>query len=72
MRNDRNDPVERLLAAAGEERFEEIKVECRRGTVKRIQYAYRTAAGRPFSCVAKDLETARRLRNAWLSGKIWE
>lgn len=68
----RNDPLARLLAAAGEEIFEEFEVECRRGKVTRIRYDYRTTAGRLFSTVAKDLETARRLRNAWLSGKIYE
>ena len=46
----------------GQESYESFFI----GRQERIQYDYRTAWGKLFSCVAKTLEEARAKRDAWL------
>ena len=47
----------------GGEQYEEFDS----GRGRRVQYDYRTEAGKLFSTIAPDLETARRRRDAWLA-----
>ncbi len=53
--------------ARGQEQYERYYCVGLRGW--RIQYDYRTADGRLFSCVARNLSDARRKRDAWLAGR---
>jgi len=52
---------------AGQEQWEEFSSNITRG--RRVQYDYRTPEGKLFSCVAKDLESARQKRDKWLSNQ---
>lgn len=51
----------------GQEHYEEFTVNPYGLKTKKIQYDYRTLSGRLFSCVADDLQEARRRRDLWLS-----
>lgn len=48
----------------GHEQWEEFDSSITYGT--RVQYDYRTLDGKLFSCIAQDLEHARRKRDKWL------
>lgn len=47
----------------GEEQYEEFTAMGK----TRVQYDYRHANGKLFSCVAKTLQVCREKRDAWLS-----
>ncbi len=64
-----NDSRGRSTCPPGEERYRRFYSPCLRGTrvrKSRVQYDYRTPDGKLFSIVAKSLEGARAMRDAWL------
>ena len=52
--------------AKGAENHESFITRIGRKKVKRIQYDYRHANGKLFSCVAKTLEAARARKDNWI------
>ncbi len=57
MKTDKNG-----CSTTADEHYEEFKVEGK----SYIQYDYRTQCGVLFSCIAQDVEGARRKRDTWL------
>lgn len=54
-------------AGRGQEQHETFMAGHGTASKTRVQYDYRTAGGRLYSCVADTLEKCRELRDAWLS-----
>jgi len=52
--------------AAGQEQCGYFEVRVGRVDRRPVQYDYRTEDGRLFSCVAQNLDDARKRRDAWL------
>jgi hypothetical protein len=53
----------------GEERFEWYPGRVGVGSVRLLQYDYRTPGGELFSCVAVSLDNARRRLDRWLEDR---
>ena len=56
--------------AAGQEQCGYFEVQVGRATRHMVQYDYRTPDGRLFSCVALNVDDARKRRDAWLSEEV--
>jgi hypothetical protein len=54
--------------AVGEEHYEWFEVAdlANTGSTDRVQYDYRHASGKLFSCIARTVEQARERRDKWL------
>lgn len=55
--------------AAGSENYEHYTQRVGRKIYNLVQYDYRHTDGELFSCVAPNLEEARRRRDKWLENK---
>ena len=55
---------------AGQEQYCFYEVRVGRADRRLVQYDYRTPDGRLFSCVAQNLDDARKRKDAWLHKEV--